>query len=758
MPNEAGGALETNIAYKILKTVLYTLLLTPIWVWSGFLFPFITSKIIFLRLLVELALALYIPLALRYPELRPRRDWLTRAVWIYLGVVLVTSIFGVNFFKSFWGTVERGEGIVSLLHFAAFFTMLSAVFRTPRDWRRYLTATVIMITAIALIGLGQLVCTPESGAVSQEGICGLLPPSQGTRISATIGNASFYAAFLLFGVFLSLLLAGQSGGKTVRRMFYLAALFNAYILVETQTRGGAIALFAAVFILLLHYVFRGAGKKRAVVAAVVLLVMMAAPAVIILKPKALPEPVRNIGVVYRLATISRSDITTQSRLATWNASWEGWKDRFWTGYGFENYNIAFNKYFPPVVFRDQGSQIWFDRAHNIIFDVALTSGALGLAAYFAIFVAAFALLYRLWRAGERNTAAILFSLLVAYFIQNFFVFDTQATYLLFFIILAYLTHAARVSESVPNNASSARVYDWGYLPGVAVAVAVAATAYFINWQPAAANYFTTQGIKATKLRQYRSVQPTFAKALSFGTYMDEEIRQRLVDYAHEAAGSGTLSPQEQQSLYEFVAEELEKNLETSPRDVKNYLYLMSVLNIANRELRQVDRVFDLGRTALELSPTRMQIYAELGQAAFLKNRPAEGLEYFRKGVELNPYPKESHFNYLLGSILAGREDLVRAEMEALRELGHALGASEYAAMARAYTQIKNFTKAIENYQTAILLRPEAADLHLRLAAVYGEICDLPGARQQIGETVRLEPAFQAQGQAIMEGLEKKCQS
>ena len=52
MADAIDSALETKISYKILKIILYAILLTPIWLWSAFLFPFITSKVIYFRLLI----------------------------------------------------------------------------------------------------------------------------------------------------------------------------------------------------------------------------------------------------------------------------------------------------------------------------------------------------------------------------------------------------------------------------------------------------------------------------------------------------------------------------------------------------------------------------------------------------------------------------------------------------------------------------------------------------------------------------------
>src|SRR3989344_1130704 len=153
-----GSGLETNIWFRVLRGIMYALLVTPLLLWSIFLFPFITTKVLSLRVLVEAAVLIYVPLAIKFPQLRPKWNGLTIAVWAYMAILIITSIFGVNFSKSFMG----------------------------------------------LIGLVQLHCTDPDGNAISGGICDLVPPNQGARISATIGNASFFAAYLLFGIFLSL--------------------------------------------------------------------------------------------------------------------------------------------------------------------------------------------------------------------------------------------------------------------------------------------------------------------------------------------------------------------------------------------------------------------------------------------------------------------------------------------------------------------------------------------------------------------------
>ncbi len=743
-----GSTLQGNWWSKLLKYILYALLLMPLLVWSIFLFPFITTKILFFRILVELVLLIYLVLAVKYPELRPKWNLLTCAVWIYMGVILIAGIFGVNFGNSFWGTIERGEGIVSMLHFAVYFTILTAVLRERRDWYRYLFATVTLIFANALVGLSQLLDLSFLSNIFRGG-----------RIVGTIGNASFFASLLLFGVFLSLYLLQETRSKIQKIYLWIVFWFELVIMYETETRGAVVAAALAFGIYFLVNIFKSESRKTKFVS-LGLLGFLVAFGFTIYFSRTAPW-VQGNATLYRLATISPKDITTQSRLDTWKASFQAFKERPVLGWGYENYHVAFNKYFPARIFKDSGSQIWFDRAHNVVFDVLVQSGVVGFLAYLAIFATAFWILIRLIlkRAADLpwKMPLILGVLLLGYFIQNLFVFDTQATYLLAFVVLANIAALRNQYSGIPQTQTGISYYPGFIMPAI-LAILMFIAIYFVNIQPGFANYYTTQGIKAAKLQKYREVLPTFKKALSYGTYMDEEIRQRLVDYANEAQASGQLSPQEQTELYQYVFAELKKSIKDSPEDVKNYLYLMSVMNRFTNNPELIDEVLNLGPKAIELSPTRPHVYFELGQAAFSKKQFDQGLEYFRKAIELNPEPKESHYNYLLAGILAKRADIVEEQLREFARIGYILTSRDYLNLARAYFQAGNAQKFVESYAKAVELDPQNAELRAKLAAAYGEICDVENARIQVLETVKLNSTFQQEGQAFLMDLETKCRS
>jgi len=42
-------------------------------------------------------------------------------------------------------------------------------------------------------------------------------------------------------------------------------------------------------------------------------------------------------------------------------AWEGVKEKPLLGWGQENFNLVFNKYYEPSLY---GQEVWFDRVHN----------------------------------------------------------------------------------------------------------------------------------------------------------------------------------------------------------------------------------------------------------------------------------------------------------------------------------------------------------------------------------------------------------
>src|SRR3989338_3229297 len=296
-PSSSERAVLHPLAWGVMVPLALALL-TPLLVNSAFIFPFISTKTFAFRILVEIALAGYAILSVKAPAYRPRFTPIMKAMGAYLLVVIIASLFGGNPYKSFWGNIERGEGILTLAHVFVYAFLCAHVVRTRRTWEWFFAGSLLVAVAVSLYAL-----------------------------QAT----------------------GSAG-----RWLKTAALAV-----------GALLVVSAVVV----WLQRDTGW------------------------------VRGNATLTRLVTISFDDITTQSRLLTWESSMKGWKDRPLLGYGYENYNVAFNKYFNPLIYRDAGSQIGFDRAHNVVFDVLVTSGILGMIAYMGLYGLVVA---PAWRAARRD--------------------------------------------------------------------------------------------------------------------------------------------------------------------------------------------------------------------------------------------------------------------------------------------------------------------------------------------------------------------
>ncbi|MDP3741448.1 MAG: O-antigen ligase family protein [bacterium] len=741
-------AFENKFSYQVLKFLLYLVLFMPLLFWNVFLFPFITTKILFFRFVVEVAALLYVFLAFRYPELRPRFNLLTKSIFIYMAVIFVTSLFGVNFYRSFWGTVERGEGLVSILHFVLYFFILTNVLKIRKDWYRYLFAALIATLINAFYGLGQLLQLE------------FLTNTTGGRIAGTIGNPSFFAAYLMYGVFIGLYLLYETPKESAKRWFIIAVVtFDFFMVYKTATRGSMIAVIVAFLLYLILKIFL-AGRKRTKLYALAFFLLLLGAGILAYQNRD-SSLVQSNTTLRRLAKISIDDKTTQSRIDTWRASSKGWQDRLISGYGYENFNIAFNKYFPARIFKTNNSQIWFDRAHNIFFDVAVTSGILGLGAYAFVFLTAIFYTIKLYRKDPADPDSfkylVLFLGLVVFLVQNLFVFDTQATYLMFYLFLAALAGFYQI-ENPREQKSKMPGFSLGYVLGGIVVLIFLFSNYFVNWQPARANHFAIVGIQASKLKQYKDLLPNFKKSLGYGTYMDEEIRQRLVDSVLEAVSSGQLTSEEQTEILRYAIDELRANHEQNPGDVRNHLYLISIMNRSQGYFPNlVDEAIALAKEALELSPTRPQIYFELGQSYFFKQNYEDGLAAFQKAITLNPEPKESHLNYLLATIISGRKDLEAEELKEIQRRNLVFNIDDHNSIARAYMIAKNTASAIESYLKTLELDPKNTDQRIRLAQAYGEICDQESAKREIGIVTDLNQGFILQGQEFLRELETKCQ-
>ncbi len=644
-------------------------LFLPIYVNSDLFFPYITSKAIVFRTVIEITFLLWFYLMVIKRE-SLKIDWSIAIFFFYLVVMFGASYFGVNFKYSFWSINERSEGLLLWIHLFAYLLMLRTALTSTKQWRWMLDAFFLGAQIVAVIGLFQYF-----------GVDFINRSSGADRVASTIGNAAFLAGYMLFAIFIGLYLSIKRKNYFAKWYYWLLALVDIFIILQTATRGAFLGILASLVLFFIYNLFKIPNKKvqTSIIGFATVMIL-----ILVLVFANRTNPIINRFFPERILSISITEKTARDRLMTWGSAWQGFLERPILGYGQENFAVVFNVHFNPKIYTHAGSRIWFDRAHNIFIDHLITGGFIGLVFYlWLVFYSPWLLLKRLlvkegdnysergrfnrlWmmfgnifkrHSGEYldNLAnQMIFLAFIAFFVQGVFVFESFPVYLGLFLLIAFVSFKNEsVIFSIKRN----------WLISLAII-------YFVCF-PLALYYFNIREYQANKILidgyQTQQSNPQYAynriiQAIDMNTSGQQEYRQRLADLVAATISNKLVAPDLAKQWVAKVNAELEKRIVEYPADVANYLLYMRHLNNAYvLDSGVLDKVIKLGDQALKYSPTRPQIYYEIGYAHFYTAdlaRQADQLDKFNehsklaeanfvKAIELNPDVAESYANILM---------------------------------------------------------------------------------------------------------------
>lgn len=653
--------LENNFLLHIIEAGIFIILFLPIFVNRNFLFPFIFPKTIAFRLIIEIILALYLVLIIVDARWRPRWSVSLGLLTTFIGIMVVSSLGGVDWHRSFWSSIERGEGILTWLHLLAFFIILNGIYKTKKDWLKLFKIVIIAGWIQSIYVFGQ--AFEWSFALK----------TYGARIGGSIGNASFLASYLIFIIFIAAYLYSQSSSLKARLAYFAIILIDIFLVWRTETRGAILALILGFLLILIFNIVLSRKKLLKAAAVIILLVLIGTIALVYINkddPFVQAQPTLN-----RLANISLTDITAQNRFIVWGTGWQAFLERPLLGWGWENFNAAFNQNFNPAIARDVGSQPWYDRAHNVIVEVAVATGILGLLAYLAIFAWSIKLLWQKIKTSNQffNSSLILIVLLIVYLFQNIFVFDTLNSYLLFFLILAFIQFetSAKARGLEPSEISAAKLKTLktkASLLTLAFLIAFAPLVYFFNLRPTLANYYTIAAVSKNSTSP-ESMLEAFQKSFSYSPPNERELRFILVQHTRDQINARGINS-ETIPLTEFAISEMKKSIQASPQYIQDYLILVE-LYVAARDLNPdyLNQAEALALEALAKAPKRYQVYTSLGRLYMAPGKYEQGIEYFKQATTLNDKFAEAHWNLAMAYILSRQPDNAQAALDQALERG-----------------------------------------------------------------------------------------
>ena len=643
----------TNILDKILQWVLMAVMVTPIVFYHYFYYPFVTAKVLAFRILVFAGLIVFGIYALLAKKIK---YYASPIWWMFLGLVavsLATAFFGVNFTRSFWSNIERADGALFLIYLFVYFSLLIFTFKSAKEWRwlfRINLATSLLVIAYGLMqdfGLFQAISTT------------------GTRMSSTLGNPAYLGSYALINVFLAFYLLTKD--KTIGwRIFYgISLALNFWVIFLTQTRGAVVGLVFGLIVLAGLTVFRSknTGIKKISAAALALIIILSSLAYGMRNTSL----IQNNGTLQRVTTISLKNYTVQTRLAAWRSSYQAFKERPILGWGPENYGYAFSKYFPPEIYVDNGSRIWFDKAHSVFFEYLVTQGILGVLAYFGLLGLVLFYLFKSKRLSIL-TSNIFISLIIGYTLANMFVFDTLATYILFAAVLGFTNNIALAREKREKEIN----FGYGKLAILGIFVLLFIYwGYVINVKAIRENKKIFTAVAYASEEGYvKQAYDSFLKALDNNeNFTRFEIAREFAIFVRNQAKS--LPDYEAAPMFDKAIAEMEKSIEQDPAEIRHYYNLSQLyLNSYKYDIARLDRLIDLGPKMIELAPRRAHTYYQIGEAYVLKKDYDKALENFQQAVALNPGVIDTYVNVYAVALLKGDKQLeqtTRQKMELVEQ-------------------------------------------------------------------------------------------
>lgn len=691
---------------------------------------------------IEIIVALYLALALINKRYWPRIfaydengrrniNWLLILPSAYIGAAILSTLFAVNRYGSFFGSVSYNNGLLVLLHFWALFIVLSSVFQKKKFWLWFLRLNVLVGSFMAFFALYQKFI-------------------KGTVVMGTFGNQGHLSIYLVFIAALSAVLFFWEERRDVKLCWVSSGIISVLTLfLATDIRGSQLGFLVGICSAIAVYFL--AHQRRSVRQTAACLIFIVLSSVIIFSVYMVSS-----GKVYSL--FQRSG-TVKTRVLNWKISWKGFLDRPVFGYGLENYYIVFEKYFEPSYYQNnngqQSTEYGFSLPHNKVIEVAVLSGIPGFVTYLAIFFGIFSLLYRKFKKTRDMKLLVLFGMWSAYLAHLFFLFDNIVSFYMFFSLLAftYFTLSKPPEKRADQKVVLNPFLSYAILAGILVATAGAV--YFFSIQAARASHYAIKAIFDMQDKKYEESFASFEKMEKVGIFY---ISQKgLFELSRQVEKEFALQKQFSDLQEGYIKKIIAKNDASLAADPSQLYYLINMSRLyyiagkfdkANYEKSNelLQKMVDNGSKRMEAYMYQATNYKELGQ----KEKAAE---YGEKAVALDPTYGFATYGlaFLYNTMEEEDKALFYAEETIKNGFSNESFYNVYADIAR---KINDHDRQIIAFTKLTQLNPKNAQNFANLAMVYFEKKDYQKSREVSEDIIRRFPNLKGQIQAFIDKLPK----
>ncbi len=524
--------------------------------------------------------------------------WLVLLGSLSIGVLYLSAFKGVYPAQSLLPDTLRSTGVFFLTYVALFAFIISELF-SRADWqftRRAVVFSGLLFAILTYFG--------GEGGFGIGGKFGYINLSQS---GLTFANSTFAGSFLVLVLIFALIEFCLSNKNTERYIYGISALAILFSPVLLHP-----------FDFSLGHPFGILGSARAS-SATALAFFIYTGGLLGLK-KIAKEKLMMVwsilwvlGIITSLSLLFVSGSVIQqkyieesgsARILVWEQSYDAFKEKPVFGWGPENMSLALEGHVDSNLYlKENGGEVWFDRAHNVLVDSLVSVGIFGVLVFLLTFVY---LLFLIVRSVQKRIIVgiegyLLGAFFVAHFLQLQTSFNIAGTYVLCALVFGYILFLER--QSVKERVL-ATVYARAIAGVLTLLVLVASQSLFFGEyarKHALFDIFTTKDpVQQEKLIVRALSEPADFEAIRLSSMSLIKGLLSQIEGDPQEAGKIVSLGLSQLDLYENA---YQAAIEARPNDYRirmNYAYLLIIeTTLGNNKLTEAKQILDY---SYKLSP------------------------------------------------------------------------------------------------------------------------------------------------------------
>ncbi len=633
--------------WKTMEYLSYLLVfLVPLYLNSNSLFVYNPSKVIISIFLILTMGVLYSWGKLVEKKLSFRFTPLHIVSLIFLLILSVSSMLGVDPLNSFFGRWRDGISLVLIYFFMVFSLFIGYLINKDKTFLvKIISVSFVSSFIVALISYtgSSLLDIFKDGA-------------------STIGNSSYTGAYLLFNVcfgiglffyyskvWQKILVAIGTLFVATSPVFFNTAVLLGKIKLTTiihnpfilfgQANAATIGLGVSFIVIIIFFLIFSSKKVIKIIGVVLFTSLLIG---VFYTGNQLVNPDSSLHKVY-IGTKG------ENRFVAWDIAEISFGTHPLLGSGFNNYSYNYQKYFSSDITKEKNPELYFLQPHNIILEYLSNNGVIGLISYFALlFVTFFAFFERNENENKKDRIIkiVLIGSLFGYLIQNLFGFDTPTSYLMLFLVVGVAVGLYKKEWiCVINNK---KINAFKIFPAIILVISLLSIILFVIL-PIKEISMWNKSTRTDNTKERISLRNNMQTVSLFGgVYDSADIESKSYDLY---ANSLSKINDKNRSLYieeiQSATDQLDKDIERQPNEVRAYVAISQLLNLEiyiNGKMDETlwNKSYENIKKALSLNSQNPEIYSLLAQTYLLKQDFKNAYLAMHQALEIAPQYVKSY--------------------------------------------------------------------------------------------------------------------